>query len=59
MDRAKLYSGHSLRTGQASSAEVDKRYIQKLPGHASAENNLRYRRRRDRFRANLAKPAGL
>lgn len=54
-----LYSGHSLRAGLASSAEVDERYIQKHLGHASAEMTRRYQRRRDRFRVNLTKAAGL
>ena len=54
-----LYSGHSLRAGLASSAEVDERHIQKHLGHASAEMTRRYQRRRDRFRVNLTKAAGL
>ena len=58
-ERIKLYSGHSLRAGLASSAEVDERYIQKQLGHASAEMTRRYQRRRDRFRVNLTKAAGL
>jgi integrase len=58
-DRLRLYSGHSLRAGLASSAEVDERYIQKQLGHASAEMTRRYQRRRDRFRVNLTKAAGL
>ena len=53
-ERAKLYSGHSLRAGLASSAEADERYVQKQLGHASAEMT-----RRDRFRINLTKAAGL
>ncbi len=57
--RLRLYSGHSLRAGLASSAEVDERYIQKQLGHASAEMTRRYQRRRDRFRINLTKAAGL
>ncbi|MFU8825544.1 tyrosine-type recombinase/integrase [Yoonia sp.] len=57
--RVKLYSGHSLRAGLASSAEVDERYVQKQLGHASAEMTRRYQRRRDRFRVNLTKAAGL
>lgn len=36
-ERLALYSGHSLRAGLASSAEVDERHIQKQLGHASAE----------------------
>ena len=56
--RAK-FSGHSLRAGLASSAEVDERYVQKQLGHASAEMTRRYQRRRDRFRVNLTKAAGL
>jgi integrase len=58
-ERVKLYSGHSLRAGLASSAEVDERYIQKQLGHASAEMTRRYQRRRDRFRVNLTKAVGL
>ena len=57
--RVRLFSGHSLRTGLASSAEVDERYVQKQLGHASAEMTRRYQRRRDRFRVNLTKAAGL
>ena len=58
-ERINLYSGHSLRAGLASSAEVDERYVQKQLGHASAEMTRRYQRRRDRFRVNLTKAAGL
>lgn len=57
--RVSLFSGHSLRAGLASSAEVDERYVQKHLGHASAEMTRRYQRRRDRFRVNLTKAAGL
>ena len=58
-ERLRLYSGHSLRAGFASSAEVDERYVQKHLGHASAEMTRRYQRRRDRFRINLTRAAGL
>ena len=58
-DRLAMFSGHSLRAGLASSAEVDERYVQKQLGHASAEMTRRYQRRRDRFRVNLTKAAGL
>ncbi|MGB0914298.1 MAG: tyrosine-type recombinase/integrase [Phaeobacter italicus] len=58
-DRLALFSGHSLRAGLASSAEVDERYVQRHLGHASAEMTRRYQRRRDRFRVNLTKAAGL
>lgn len=58
-ERLALFSGHSLRAGLASSAEVDERYIQRHLGHASAEMTRRYQRRRDRFRVNLTKAAGL
>ena len=57
--RAKGFSGHSLRAGLASSAEVDERYVQKQLGHASAEMTRKYQRRRDRFRVNLTKASGL
>ena len=58
-ERLALYSGHSLRAGLASSAEVDERCVQKQLGHASAEMTRRYQRRRDRFRVNMTKAAGL
>lgn len=58
-ERAFKFSGHSLRAGLASSAEVDERYVQKQLGHVSAEMTRRYQRRRDRFRINLTKAAGL
>ncbi|MFN7610098.1 MAG: tyrosine-type recombinase/integrase, partial [bacterium] len=58
-ERIALFSGHSLRAGLASSAEVDERYEQKQLGHASAEMTRRYQRRRDRFRVNLTRAAGL
>lgn len=57
--RASSFAGHSLRAGLASSAEVAERYVQKQLGHASAEMTRRYQRRRDRFRVNLTKAAGL
>tara|TARA_R110002020_G_scaffold106275_2_gene247395 strand:+ start:17 stop:292 length:276 start_codon:yes stop_codon:yes gene_type:complete len=47
------------RTVPASSAELDERYVQKQLGHASAEMTRRYSRRRDRFRENITKVAGL
>jgi len=58
-DREAKFSGHSLRAGLASSAEIDERYVQKHLGHASAEMTRRYQRRRDRFRVNLTTAAGL
>lgn len=58
-ERLALFSGHSLRAGLASNAEVDERYVQKHLGHASPEMTRRYQRRRDRFRINLTKAAGL
>ena len=58
-ERLALFSGHSLRAGLASAAEVDERHVQKHLGHASAEMTRRYQRRRDRFRVNLTQAAGL
>lgn len=58
-ERARSFSGHSLRAGLASSAEVDERYVQKQLGHASAEMTRKYQRRRDRFRVNLTRASGL
>jgi integrase len=57
--RREKFSGHSLRAGLASSAEVDERFTQKQLGHASPVMTRRYHRRRERFRANLTKAAGL
>lgn len=59
IDRAFQFSGHSLRAGLASSAEIDERYVQKQLGHASKEMTRRYQRRSDRFRVNLTKASGL
>ncbi|OBZ97455.1 integrase (plasmid) [Pararhizobium polonicum] len=59
IERKLKFSGHSLRAGLASSAEVDERYVQKQLGHASAEMTRRYQRRRDRFCVNLTKASGL
>ncbi|TCQ16673.1 site-specific integrase [Rhizobium sp. PP-CC-3G-465] len=59
IERAFKFSGHSLRAGLASSAEVDERHVQKQLGHASAEMTRKYQRRRDRFKVNLTKSAGL
>jgi integrase len=58
-ERRGKFSGHSLRAGLATSANVDERYVQKHLGHASAEMTRRYQRQRDRFRINLTKAAGL
>ncbi|CAH1661227.1 site-specific integrase [Chelatococcus asaccharovorans] len=58
-ERQVKFAGHSLRSGLASSAEVDERYVQKQLGHASAEMTRKYQRRRDRFRVNLTKASGL
>ena len=58
-ERAQKFAGHSLRAGLASSAEVDERHVQRQLGHTTAEMTRRYQRRRDRFRINLTKAAGL
>jgi integrase len=58
-ERRQRFSGHSLRAGLATAAEVDERYVQKQLGHTRAEMTRRYQRRRDRFRVNLTKAAGL
>lgn len=48
-ERASLFSGHSLRAGLASSADIEERYVQKQPGHASAEMTRKYQRRATAF----------
>jgi integrase len=58
-ERLTLYSGHSLRAGLASHAEVLEAAVQKHLGHASAEMTRRYQRRRDRYRLNLTKAVEL
>ncbi|MGX5805766.1 site-specific integrase [Bradyrhizobium sp. Arg314] len=58
-ERGQMFSGHSLRAGLASSAEIDERFVQKQLGHASAEMTRRCQRRRDRFRVNLTRASGL
>ena len=58
-DRRLKFAGHSLRAGLATAAEADERHVQKQLGHASAEMTRRYQRRRERFRVNLTKAAGL
>jgi hypothetical protein len=49
----------SLRAGLASSAQIEEAHVQKHLGHASAEMTRRYQRKRDRFKINLTKAAGL
>lgn len=58
-ERKRVFAGHSLRAGLASSAQVEEAHVQKHLGHASAEMTRRYQRKRDRFRVNLTKAAGL
>ncbi len=58
-ERKRAFGGHSLRAGLASSAQIEEAHVQKHLGHASAEMTRRYQRRRDRFRVNLTKAAGL
>lgn len=57
--RKALFSGHSLRSGFASSAAVDEAHIQRQLGHASVEMTRSYRQTRERFRVNMTKAAGL
>ncbi|MGP8123225.1 MAG: tyrosine-type recombinase/integrase [Xanthobacteraceae bacterium] len=58
-ERKLAFSGHSLRAGLASSAQIDEAHVQRHLGHASAEMTRRYQRKRDRFKVNLTKAAGL
>jgi integrase len=53
------FGGHSLCAGLASSAQIEEAHVQKHLGHASPEMTRRYQRKRDRFRVNLTKAAGL
>jgi integrase len=58
-ERGLAFAGHSLRAGLASSAQIEEAHVQKHLGHASAEMTRRYQRKRDRFKVNLTKAAGL
>lgn len=58
-ERRHRFAGHSLRAGLATAAEAEERFVQRHLGHASVEMTRRYQRRRDRFRVNLTKAAGL
>jgi integrase len=58
-ERKLAFSGHSLRAGLASSAQIEEAHVQKHLGHASAEMTRRYQRKRDRFKVNLTRAAGL
>jgi integrase len=57
--RKALFAGHSLRAGLASSADVDEAHVQRQLGHASVDMTRRYQRRKERFKVNLTKAAGL
>jgi len=58
-ERREAFSGHSLRAGLATAAEVDERWVQRQLGHATVTMTRRYQRDRDRFKVNLTKAAGL
>ncbi len=58
-ERLRAFGGHSLRAGLASSAQIEEAHVQKHLGHASAEMTRRYQRKRDRFKVNLTRAAGL
>jgi integrase len=58
-ERRLAFGGHSLRAGLASSAQIEEAHVQKHLGHGSAEMTRRYQRKRDRFKVNLTKAAGL
>ncbi|MGJ0393149.1 MAG: integrase [Methylocystis sp.] len=58
-ERRRAFAGHSLRAGLASSARIEEAHVQKQLGHASPEMTRRYQRKRDRFKVNLTKAAGL
>jgi integrase len=58
-ERRLAFGGHSLRAGLASSAQIEEVHVQKHLGHASAEMTRRHQRKRDRFKVNLTRAAGL
>ncbi len=59
LPRRLKFAGHSPRAALVTAAEADERHVQKQFGHSTAEMTRRYQRRRDRFRVNLTKAAGL
>ncbi len=58
-ERKRAFAGHSLRAGLAGSTQVEEARVQKHLGRASAEMTRRHQRKRDRFRVNPTKAAGL
>lgn len=58
-ERMAMYSGHSLRAGLATNAQVEHLAAQKQREHISSELPPRHRHTRARFRVNLTKAAGL
>ncbi|MGC1504567.1 MAG: tyrosine-type recombinase/integrase [Sulfitobacter sp.] len=58
-ERVSLFSGHSLRTGLATSADVDEQHVQKRLVLSNSEMSQWYQRRRNWFRINRTKAAGL
>ena len=58
-ERLALFSGHSLRTGFASSVSVDGHNVRKKIKYGSYEEPQHSRPHRERFRVNLTKAAGL
>jgi integrase len=58
-ERKRKFAGHSLRAGLATSAQAGEYQVQQQLGHASVTMTRRYQRKRERFRLNLTKAAGL
>jgi len=58
-ERRRRFAGHSLRAGLATAAQAEERFVQHHLGHATVIMTRRYQRRRDRFRINLTRAAGL
>jgi integrase len=58
-ERKRKFAGHSLRAGLATSANAGEYEVQQQLGHASVTMTRRYQRKRERFRVNLTKAAGL
>jgi integrase len=58
-ERLELLGGHSLRAGLPSSQGLKEADVQRQLGHASVQTTRGYQRRKQRFRVNLSKAAGL
>ena len=58
-ERKRAFGGPFAARRPRLSAQIEEAHVQRHLGHASAEMTRRYQRKRDRFKVNLTKAAGL